>query len=119
MRRASTRLLAQVLSASIAVTGVVVCGGCESQHETNWGRLQQGMGQSEVEALLGSPSSRIDARREGNDVVVAHDRWQYGDNLSTLATSVVFPGEAPDRVWVVYFDDDGEVIEFRPPNRSW
>lgn len=93
--------------------------GCETQHETNWGRLQQGMSKQEVEELLGAPSSRVDARRTGTDVAVAFDRWQYGDNLSTLATGVVFPGEAPDRVWAVYFDDDGEVIDFRQPLRPW
>ncbi|MBX3355538.1 MAG: outer membrane protein assembly factor BamE [Phycisphaeraceae bacterium] len=93
--------------------------GCESQHETNWSRLQQGMSKAEVAQILGEPSSRVDARRVGNDVVVAFDRWQYGDNLSTLATGVVFPGEAPDRVWAVYFDEEGNVVDFRPPIRPW
>lgn len=104
--------------AGVLVAVVVACG-CETQHATNWGRLQQGLSKPEVAALLGEPSSRIDARRQGNDVIVAFDRWQYGDNLSTLATGALFPGEAPDRVWAVYFDDEGHVLAFREPIRAW
>lgn len=103
----------------LVLTGLLLLAACESQHETNWGNLKQGMSKDEVSQLLGEPSSRVDARRQGNDIVVAFDRWQYGDNLSTLATGVVFPGEAPDRVWAVYFDEEGRVIDFRPPVRPW
>jgi len=93
--------------------------GCEQQHRDNWGRLQEGMTKEQVEYLLGEPSSRIDARREGIEIIVPFDRWQYGDNLSTLATAAVFPAEAPDRVWAVYFDEEGRVIGFREPIRPW
>jgi len=103
----------------LALFGLFLLAACEAQHETNWSHLQQGMSKDEVTQLLGEPSSRVDARRQGNDIVVAFDRWQYGDNLSTIATGVVFPGEAPDRVWAVYFDEDGRVIDFRQPIRAW
>jgi len=108
-----------IVSMPVFAAVAACCIACESQHEQNWARLQRGLTKTEVEQLLGEPSSRIDARREGGDVVVAVDRWQYGDNLSTLATGVVFPGEAPDRVWAVYFDDEGRVVGFREPIRSW
>lgn len=92
---------------------------CEQQYRENWSRLQPGMTREQVESLLGEPSSRIAARREGLQIIVPFERWQYGDNLSTLATGALFPAEAPDRVWAVYFDDEGRVIDFREPIRPW
>ena len=106
LRRARVRLLPALLLALAA---------CESQYQDNWGRLQRGMTQAQVQELLGDPSSRIAARRDGEEIVVAYDRWQYGDNVSTLATGVVFPSEAPDRVWAVYVDQEGRLIEWRRP----
>ena len=96
-----------VLAASLAAVG------CESRHEENWGRLKPGMTKVQVEDLLGEPSSRYEPRKENGRVVVAEERWQYGDNLSTLATGAMFPSEAHPRAWVVYFDDKGQVTSFR------
>lgn len=107
-----------IATVMLLATLAFVCG-CEQQYQENWDRLHEGMNKTEVEDLLGKPSSKIDARRTGNDVDVAFDRWQYGDNLSTLATGALFPGEAPDRVWVVYFDDRGLVIESRRPVKPY
>lgn len=88
-------------------------GACESRHQENWDRLRVGMNRSQVENLLGEPSSRYEPRTDNGKVVIAEERWQYGDNLSTLATGVVFPTDADARAWVVYFDADGRVSRFR------
>lgn len=93
--------------------------GCETQYKDNWSRLREGMNQEQVETLLGEPSSRIAARRDGDEIIVPFARWQYGDNLSTLATGALFPAEAPDRVWAVYFDEQGRVVGFREPIQPW
>ena len=86
---------------------------CESQYQENWGRLKPGMTRAQVEDLLGTPSSRYEPRTENGQVIVDRARWQYGDNLSTLATGVVFPTDADARAWAVYFDAEGRVSRFR------
>jgi len=98
---------------------IPLLSGCDAQYKENWHRLDDGMTKDQVEALLGEPSSRIDAKREGIEIVVPYDRWQYGDNLSTLATAALFPAEAPDRVWVVYFDEHGRVVGYREAINPW
>jgi hypothetical protein len=45
------------------------------------------------------------------------ERWQYGDTLSSFATRAVYPDEADERAWCVFFGPDGKVSGFRPP--SW
>ena len=101
-------------SALIAcVVSVLALAGCESQYQDNWGRLKVGMTKAQVEDLLGAPSSRFEPRADDGKVVIAEERWQYGDNLSTLATGAVFPSEAHPHAWVVYFDERGQVRSFR------
>lgn len=98
---------------------LLVLLGCDVQYKDNWDRLERGMSKEQVEMLLGEPSSRIDAKRDGVEIIVPYDRWQYGDNLSTLATGALFPAEAPDRVWAVYFDENGRVIGYRQAIDAW
>jgi len=97
----------------IVALACIVAAGCESRHQENWSRLKPGMTKTQVEDLLGEPSSRYEPRKENGKVVVAEERWQYGDNLSTLATGAMFPSEAHPRAWVVYFDEKGNVSSFR------
>lgn len=99
------------ISASIALLAILCA--CESRYQENWGRLKAGMTQVQVEDLLGEPSSRYEARTDQGKVIVPETRWQYGDNLSTLATGVVFPTDADARAWAVYFDAEGRVSRFR------
>jgi len=99
------------ISASIALLALLCA--CESRYQENWGRLKIGMTQVQVEDLLGEPSSRYEARTDQGKVIVPETRWQYGDNLSTLATGVVFPTDADARAWAVYFDAEGRVSRFR------
>ena len=99
--------------ACVVAVACVAASGCESRYQENWERLKPGMTKVQVEDLLGEPSSRYEPRTDNGRVVIAEERWQYGDNLSTLATGAVFPSEAHPRAWVVYFDDKGQVKSFR------
>lgn len=111
-RRRSIALTA-LLGASIA--------GCQSpQYETNWNRLRAGLDRAEVEALLGHPSSTYappppDPASADRPPAVRMERWQYGDTLSSMATRAMFPDEADERAWCVFFGADGRVSGFRPP----
>lgn len=96
-----------------SIGSLVLLCACESRYQENWGRLKVGMTQVQVEDLLGEPSSRYEARTDQGKVIVPETRWQYGDNLSTLATGVVFPTDADARAWAVYFDAEGRVSRFR------
>lgn len=105
--------LAALLGASVA--------GCQSpQYETNWNRLRAGLERTEVESLLGHPSSTYappppDPSRSDRPPSVRMERWQYGDTLSSMATRAMFPEEADERAWCVFFGADGRVSGFRPP----
>lgn len=111
-------------ASGIAVLAAALAVGCTPPaHEANWDRLRPGMGRADVEALLGRPSSSVvlrphDQDRAGQapDAPVG-ERWQYGDTLSSLATGAVFPDQADERAWCVFFGAEGTVTGFRPP--SW
>lgn len=98
---------------TVLVAATLGLAACESQYQENWDRLKPGMSKPQVEELLGQPSSRYEPRADNGKVVVPEERWQYGDNLSTLATGAIFPAEAHPRAWVVYFDEKGQVRAFR------
>ncbi|MAB83118.1 MAG: hypothetical protein CMJ24_06745 [Phycisphaerae bacterium] len=91
--------------------------GCQQPHEAGFGALHDGMSHQQVRDLLGEPSMTFYASEESRAEVdnAYQERWQYGDNFSTRATGAVFPENAPDRVWVVYFDESGRVSGFREP----
>lgn len=67
--------------------------------------------------MLGEPTTTFYNTAESRAEVGGHyqERWQYGDTISTRATGAFFPEIAPNRVWVVFFDTDGRVTEFREP----
>lgn len=73
------------------------------------------MTQAEVEQVLGRPSSHTQVPADRQDLVGYHERWQYGDSLSSLVSGAVFTEAADDRVFVVYFDDEGRVVRTRAP----
>lgn len=87
--------------------------GCAMQCQENFSLLRQGMTKGEVESLLGAPSSRWPGERPGEE---GTERWQYGDNLSSLATSGVFHEADQSRVYVVWFAADGTVDRFVEPD---
>ena len=104
-----------------ALAALLAVAGCASPaYESNWDRLRPGMDRSEVEALLGRPSSTYlpPAPEPGPSASTAvpaiGERWQYGDTLSSLATRAVCPDQADERAWCVFFSPDGTVSGFRP-----
>lgn len=100
----------------------VLCGCAPPQYETNWSHMHAGMTRDEVQALLGKPSSTFTPRAQRSDGEAdasarsnAMERWQYGDTLSSLGTRALFPEEADERTWCVFFGPDGKVTEFERP----
>ena len=110
-------------AAAAGIAAALVLAACEAPlHETNWNRLRVGMSRTEVEAMLGRPSSTYAPPAEAKDAGVPGqpppsrgERWQYGDTMSSLATRAVFPDEADERAWCVFFGADGRVTGFRGP----
>jgi outer membrane protein assembly factor BamE (lipoprotein component of BamABCDE complex) len=95
------------LLASLTVL-LAFASGCATQASENFYAVRKGMTKAEVEDLLGKPSSTW---------VVADgiDRWQWGDNLSSLATAGVFRDADTNRVWAVWFDSEGKVTDLSEP----
>lgn len=96
----------------------ITLNACQIPAAGKFEQLQKGMDEAAVTALLGTPSSRTPAVMNKNGQVDAPASWQYGDNLSTIATGAMFKDQPPsDRVWVVYFDADGKTTSWQKP--SW
>lgn len=74
------------------------------------------MSESAVVTLLGEPSSRYPAQLNKSGSIDVPARWQYGDNLSSLASSAMFQDQPPsDRVWVIFFDAAATVSGWQKP----
>jgi hypothetical protein len=107
--------------AVFALLAASAVAGCESPaYEVNWNRLRPGMTRADVESMLGQPSSTYvppppDPSSSMRPSPARGERWQYGDTLSSMATRAVFPDEADERAWCVFFGPDGTVSGFRPP----
>ena len=102
----------------VFVAWMLCLAGCNSPSSDTWGGVSSGMTQAEVTDLLGEPSSRHAVPVDLRDTRQYVAWWQYGDRLSTLATSAVFSDLPDERVWVVYFDAEGRVVETREPTES-
>ena len=107
-------LMLRGILVGVILVGFASIAGCAVRYETGFADLRQGMTEADVRELLGDPSVVVPGMRDEEGVLITGPRWQYGDNLSTRATGVMFPENAPDRVWVVYFED-GKVSGFREP----
>ena len=91
----------------------VGAASCASARVTDgFARVEPGMTQDEVVAVLGPPSSTW-ALSQGLDGMDG-TRLQWGDGLSSLASSAAFRGD-PDRAWSVSFDRKGRVVSKSPP----
>ena len=111
--RHDSRVCGAARAAIVAAVAIIAACG---PSRTQFAGLRAGMDKSQVIALLGEPSSRYAAIPASTDGPAREERWQFGDNLSSLATSATFADQdAPDNVWVVYFDADGRVSRWRPP----
>ena len=111
-----------------AIVAATALMGCQApRYEMNWNRMRVGMTHDEVAGALGEPSSSYipppaAVVKPGTPATHAPsplrgERWQYGDTLSSFATRAVYPDEADERAWCVFFGPDGKVSGFRPP--SW
>ena len=99
--------------AAAAMASLLVLASCASQEVVErFDRVKPGMTKDEVVAMLGAPSStwELIAKRDGVD----GERLQWGDGLSSLASSAAFEGD-PDRAYCVVFDADGKVVRAVPP----
>ena len=91
----------------------LLLASCASQRVVDrFAEITPGMGRDEVIAILGEPSSRwtLSQKLDG----VAGERLQWGDGLSSLASSAMYRGK-PDRAYCVDFDMSGKVIETAAP----
>lgn len=89
---------------------------CQIPAAGKFEQLRKGMSQEEVVALLGEPSSRASAQLAKDGKVAIPAFWQYGDNLSTMASAAMFKDQPPsDRVWAVFFDEQGRTIAWQAP----
>ncbi|MGA1707980.1 MAG: hypothetical protein ACO4CI_04735, partial [Phycisphaerales bacterium] len=91
--------------------GAVAAAGaaCSSKWREHESQISAGMSEAEVLELLGEPSSKVKVPAWGEQA--GYVRWQWNDNLSTLATGAMFPDTVPDRVLAVSFDAEGKVTE--------
>ncbi len=97
----------------IAVLGLAAAGAflgacASSQTVDNFDAVSEGMSMDQVHEQLGEPSStwQLNSAEHGMDGV----RYQWGDNLSSVASSAVYRDAAPERVYSVTFDKDGQVV---------
>lgn len=74
--------------------------------------IEPGMAREEVVALLGEPSSRWPLNQLDDGMV--GERLQWGDGLSSLASSAMYRG-TPDRAYCVEFDASGKVVSKAAP----
>jgi len=105
--------LYQCILAGTFMASLCCAPGCETKYQDNWGKVHTGMTKQEVEALLGEPSSKYTAKEVDGEVIIPEDRWQYGDNLSTLATGALFPSQAHPRAWAISFGPSGRVSQIQ------
>lgn len=99
---------------------LIFLASCRTPNAQNFSQLKIGMDKDEVLDLLGPPSSKWTPAASDDEQDPPSEwsaRWQYGDCLSSAASTAIAPDIAPDRVWVVRFDEDDRVIGFRTPIR--
>ena len=105
--------VAGLASLIVLVSMLAACATTWREHER---LVEPGMSEAEVLELLGEPSSRVKVPAWGERP--AYVRWQWNDNLSTLATGAMFPDTVPDRVLAVSFDAEGKVSDIVLPRES-
>lgn len=104
-----------VRSLLLALVILLLQSGCGSKARSGFDSMRAGMTEAQVRELLGEPSVVVPGEAGEDGAVISGPRWQYGDNLSTITTAAVFPRTVPQRVWVVWFGTNGEVLTWRTP----
>ena len=92
---------------------------CSTGSIDRFDQVEIGMSHEEVMEIIGAPSSTYTRKVDESGRVIRLERWQYGDVLSTLATSAVYSEHPPDRVWSVSFDEQGQVVQRHEPDWSY
>lgn len=104
----------RILAKSSVIAGLaLLLAACASQRVVDrFSEVQTGMTRDEVVAILGEPSSHwpLNPKSDGLD----GERLQWGDGLSSLASSAVYRGK-PDRAYCVDFDRTGKVVDKAAP----
>ncbi|MFZ4751315.1 MAG: hypothetical protein ACOYMM_12525 [Phycisphaerales bacterium] len=100
------------MRAAVAVLCTLLVA-CASQRVVDrFGEVEPGMTREEVLEILGEPSSRWPLQRSFDGI--DGERLQWGDGLSSLASSAVYKGK-PDRAYCVDFDRAGVVVDKAAP----
>ena len=94
---------------------LVVVSACSTGKIDRFSEVHEGMSREEVRAILGNPSSTFTREVDERGRVVRLDRWQYGDTPGTFATGALFSEHPSNRVWAVYFDENGKVLDVVEP----
>lgn len=105
--------LRDLAAAAALVPTLVLPASCASQRVVEgFARVEPGMTREEVVELLGPPSS-IWALSHSFDGMEG-TRLQWGDGVSSLASSVAFRGD-PSRAYSVVLDESGRVVSKAVP----
>ena len=115
-RGGASRQRAGVAQLVSVVTLAMTLAACATKWREHEAMVEPGMSQAEVLELLGEPSSKVNVPSWGEQP--SYVRWQWNDNLSTLATGAMFPDTVPDRVLAVSFDAEGKVSEVVLPREQ-
>lgn len=103
-------------NAAMRLAALAIClllASCASQQVVErFDLVSQGMTKDEVIDLLGAPSSSWSLVRAQDGV--DGERLQWGDGLSSMASSAAFQGD-PDRAYSVVFDAQGRVLSKATP----
>ncbi len=111
----ATKLL-KLCRVCLALAASAIVAACQTPAAGTFDQLQRGMNETAVIKLVGEPSSRYPAQLNKSGAIDVPARWQYGDNLSSLASSAMFQDQPPpDRVWVIFFDAAGTVSGWQKP----
>lgn len=98
--------------ARLAACALLLASCASQQVVDHFAEVQPGMSKDEVVSLLGQPSSRWTLSQRSDGVI--GERLQWGDGLSSLASSAVYRGK-PDRAYCVDFDESGKVVSKAAP----
>lgn len=100
----------------LAALLAVAVSACNTPRGERFAEITVGLSQAEVREILGEPSSRRLIPEQDREALGYAERWQYGDTLSTLATDAMFPDAPDSRVYAVFFDAEGRVIDTQRPD---
>ena len=109
------------LLSALALLALVALSGCQARPPATFSLVELGMTQNQVRDVLGQPSNTISAPAltPGDAAMPWTTRWQWGDTLSTSATSALFPDQPPSsRLGAVWFNDAGHVVAVQIPDPS-